>query len=87
MKLKLGNGICVHNVVVAEIMDDCILGLDFMRKNCCDTDINQGVMKCGQEELFMEGALPGNVFSLKKIVLPSRSETIVYVLYEQGIYS
>ncbi|CAG4929464.1 unnamed protein product [Parnassius apollo] len=60
-------------------MDDCILGLDFMRNNCCEIDVKQGVLKCGQEELFMEGALPGNVYSIKKIVLPPRSETIVPV--------
>ncbi|CAG5028002.1 unnamed protein product [Parnassius apollo] len=76
MELKLGNMIYLHNVIVADIMDDCILGLDFMRKNCCAIDVKQGVLKCGQEELFVEGALPGNVYSLEKIVLPPRSETI-----------
>ncbi|CAG5025629.1 unnamed protein product [Parnassius apollo] len=80
MELKLGgNLIYLHNVIVADIMDDCILGLDFMRNNCCEIDVKQGVLKCGQEELFMEGALPGNVYSIKKIVLPPRSETIVPV--------
>ncbi|CAG5023448.1 unnamed protein product [Parnassius apollo] len=81
MELKLGNVTYLHNVIVADIMDDCILGLDFMRNNCCEIDVKKGVFKCGQEELFMEGALPGNVHSIKKIVLPPRSETIVPLVF------
>ncbi|CAG5037918.1 unnamed protein product [Parnassius apollo] len=55
MELKLGNMTYLHNVMVADIMNDYILGLDFMRKYCCEIDVKQGVLKCGQEELFMEG--------------------------------
>ena len=77
--MKLGDGIYRHNVIVADIMDDCILGLDFMRKHRCEIDVDQGVLKCGSVEIFMDGASRGKVYCLKKIALSHRSEIIVQV--------
>lgn len=77
--MKLGNEVYRHKVIVADIVDDCILGLDFMKKHRCEIDVNQGVMKCGTEEVFMEGASSGKVYCLKKVILHPRSETIIPV--------
>lgn len=77
VELQLGDSIYQHKVIVADIVDDCILGLDFMRQHGCEIDVKQGVLKCGSEELFMEGASTGEVYSLKKVILPPRSETMV----------
>lgn len=48
--LKLRERTFQHKVIVADIVDDCILGLDFMREHHCEIDVNQGILKCGAEE-------------------------------------
>lgn len=84
VELKLGDRIYQHTVIVADIVDDCILGLDFMREHHCEIDVDRGVLKCGSEEVFMEGAPSGKVYCLKEIVLPCRSETIVPISLPQN---
>uniref|UniRef100_A0A2A4K0Q2 Peptidase A2 domain-containing protein n=1 Tax=Heliothis virescens TaxID=7102 RepID=A0A2A4K0Q2_HELVI len=84
VELKLGNIIYQHKVIIADIVDDCILGLDFMRQHNCEIDVNQGVLKYGSEEVFMEGAPSGKVYCLKTTTLPPRSETMVPVRLPQN---
>lgn len=79
VELKLGDRIFWHRVIVADIVDDCILGLDFMRENNCEIDVKQGILKCGMDEIFMEGGASGKVYCAKRIILAPRSETIVPV--------
>lgn len=65
VKLKLGHKAYWHNVIVADIVDDCILGLDFMRKYRCEIDVDRGVLKCGKEEILMESTPSEKVLRLK----------------------
>ncbi|KOB73149.1 Uncharacterized protein OBRU01_11159 [Operophtera brumata] len=79
VEMKLGERTFQHKVIVADIVPYCILGLDFMRKHQCEIDVNQGILKCRTEEIFMERGVSGKVYCLQKMVLPPRSETIVPV--------
>lgn len=42
LKIKLGSTEILHDVLVADITDECILGLDFMLENNCSLDMVAG---------------------------------------------
>lgn len=79
MVMRIGTGSFSQKVVVAEIMDDCIVGLDFMKENDCKIDCRTGVFLCGQEEVFMNGGPRGQVTAARRVTLPARSRTLVPV--------
>lgn len=83
VELKLGSEVYQHNAIVADIVDDCIVGLDFMKTHSCEIDVRQGVLKCSPEEISMEGASFGKVYCLKRSILTPRSETVVPVSLPQ----
>ena len=77
--MYVGDVLYTHNVIVAEIMDDCILGLDFMKKYNCRIDVPNGVFKCGDEEIFIQGASTGQATCLNKVVIPGRTQAQIKV--------
>ncbi|XP_045446408.1 uncharacterized protein LOC123654553 [Melitaea cinxia] len=77
--MYVGGSSYSHNVIVAEIMDDCILGLDFMKKHNCRINVTDGVFKCGEEEIFILGGACGKVACVKKVIIPGRAEARVLV--------
>lgn len=77
--MQVGEVTYTHNVIVAEIMDDCILGLDFMKKHDCRIDVTNGILKCGKEEIFILGGPVGKVTCLKKIIIPGRTQAELLV--------
>lgn len=77
--MYVGGSSYSHNVIVAEIVDDCILGLDFMKKHNCKINVADGVFKCGEEEIFILGGACGKVACAKKVIIPGRAEAQVLV--------
>ena len=50
LKLSIGNYQSDHEVYVADIVDDCILGAEFLRKNNCAVDLKDNVLRIGKVE-------------------------------------
>lgn len=77
--LKIGDKSYWHKVIVANIIDDCIIGLDFMRGHGCKIDLKVGVLKFGPEEVPMEGGVNGNVYCTRRTILQPRAQVLVPV--------
>jgi predicted aspartyl protease len=77
--VKIGEKIYWQEVVVADILDDCIIGLDFLKNHQCSIDVKNGVLNCGNEQIPMEGGKLGKVYSLADARLPPKSQTLVHV--------
>lgn len=45
--IEMGSFLVSHVVYVAEISDDCIIGIDFLAQYACTLDLAQGVLKIG----------------------------------------
>ena len=82
MQLNIGALQVQHEMWVANITDDCIIGTDFLESNGCLVDFKDGKLLVGTEEIpFMKSCLqskPSCCVLLKECVdvLPD-SETVV----------
>ena len=79
VEVKIGEKKNWHTVIIADIVDDCIIGLDFMRKYSCKMDLKGGVVQFEAYEVPMEGGVKGNVYCARRTTLQPRSQTIVPV--------
>ena len=77
---KIGSTLYWQKVIIADITDDCIIGLDFLRNYECTIDIKQGVLYHGNEEIPIKGGIFGKVLCLKDTILNPRSQTLVPVV-------
>lgn len=77
--LKIGENKYWHKVIVANIVDDCIIGLDFMKKYDCKIDLKVGVLKFGVDEIPIQGGVSGNVYCTRRTILQPRSQVLVPV--------
>ena len=66
----LGGVSVVHPVLVAaDVMQDCLLGIDFLGKHNCTIDLNGRSIKIGKEVVSLKGkSEPPNVFRINKNV-------------------
>ncbi|CAH2241750.1 jg16316 [Pararge aegeria aegeria] len=64
-----GEAFYKNSVILAEVMDGCILVLGFMNNHNCTLDDADGVFKCGEENIFMVAA-SGKVKSLMNLSIP-----------------
>ena len=48
---QLGNFKAVHDVWIADIENECILGLDFLILNDCIVDVQESCLRIGPEEI------------------------------------
>lgn len=80
VSIKIGETPFKHEVIVAEIVDDCIIGLDFLQNHQCSIDMKNGVLRCNTEEVPMKGGSSGKVYCVKRTVLKPRSQTLVPVV-------
>ena len=53
LKINLGRTETLHDVLVADITDECILGLDFMLENNCSLDMVAGKFLIDTEEVII----------------------------------
>ena len=67
---------------MADIYDECILGMDFLQKYECLVDL-KGILKINEEEIpFVKGRVPTvpsccRVVSESTVTLPPQSEVIL----------
>lgn len=83
--LKIGDRIYRHPVLIASITDDCILGLDFLRKEQCVVDVSKGVLRFPDQEVCLNGSQPCNIYCLRDTVLAPRSESLVKVKFPSKV--
>ncbi|GLV61289.1 hypothetical protein CBL_21111 [Carabus blaptoides fortunei] len=82
VNLRVGNMLVVHTVYVAEIEDDVILGIDFLRKYGCVIDPVNNLLRFGEEEVMLEDrtedcTIRCRLMSLADITVPPMAEILV----------
>ena len=90
VKMRLGNYESDHVIWVADIVDQCIVGLDFLLQHNCQVDVGNALLKVGPEEVPMRR---GNVSEIRccRVVLqqeeivPANSETLLSGKFTRGI--
>ncbi len=83
LHIALGTFEVTHDFWVAEITDDCILGLDFMMKHDCQVNIKDSVLRFNEEEIPLQR--PGEfwpptcyrVVSGQSVTVPPNSEFLM----------
>lgn len=86
-QIQLGENTYQQLVLVANITDDCIIGLDFLRRQKCIVNVARGVLSFPDQEVFLEGSSSAPVYNLKTVTLPPRSETLVEVKFPGDVTS
>ena len=79
-KIGIGSKTLDHLVLVADIADDFILGMDFLSKRGVSLDLEHGVIRVGNEESFIHSREDGaaiRVILAEDTTIPGRSEKIV----------
>ncbi|KAJ8957183.1 hypothetical protein NQ318_007745 [Aromia moschata] len=82
VKIQLGSKIMYHQVLIADIRDDCILGLDILSKHDFVVDIKNRIIQVQNEEIVMAPKLQDYNQSRRIIVeediqMPQGSENII----------
>ncbi|KAJ8962392.1 hypothetical protein NQ318_018376 [Aromia moschata] len=82
VKIQLGSKIMYHQVLTADIRDDCILGLDILSKHGFVVDVKNRIIQIQNEEIVMAPKLQDYRQSRRIIVeediqIPQGSENIV----------
>ena len=49
-----------HEMWIADITDECILGLDFLEKHDCHVHLKEGVLIIGGQEIPLAMSVRGN---------------------------
>ncbi|CAB3230963.1 unnamed protein product [Arctia plantaginis] len=84
-RLLVASGQVIHVLVEitvtmdAEIIDDCILGLDFMKNQNCRINFFNRVFKYGYQEIFILGGSTGQVTCVRRFTILAKSEAQVSV--------
>ncbi|CAH3930651.1 unnamed protein product [Pieris brassicae] len=65
---KIGGSLYRHKVVLADIVDDCIIGLDFMKYYKCKIDLEKGMFKCAGQEVCFKGNSSKSGYDACKII-------------------
>lgn len=88
VRLGIGKKVLDHRVLVANIEDEVIMGIDLLCKFGVEMDMKRGVVKVGNEELPIESpkeSLLARVILMEEIKIPGRSETIVIAEVEGSL--
>ncbi len=54
VKLKIGSAEMTQDIWIADIQDECILGLDFLEPQGCMVNLREGTLLIGEEEITLE---------------------------------
>ncbi|XP_055898069.1 uncharacterized protein LOC129928253 [Biomphalaria glabrata] len=88
--VQIGNQSFKHEFLIADVTDDCIIGLDFMLKYGISLNIGGGTLQCGDLEVPLlgdENEEDGRVRRIKLVentTLPAKSEMIIWGKIENG---
>ncbi|KAK3108932.1 hypothetical protein FSP39_019065 [Pinctada imbricata] len=80
VNIKIGEKVCVHDVLLADIQCDGILGMDFLSKYECDLQLGQGYLVMGGQKVIcysdsdLENPLCCRVSITEEIRIPAESE-------------
>ena len=82
-RLRIGSTEIVHTTWIADIQDECILGLDFLEPHECLVNLRNGTLQMGEEEIPLQK--PAVVTTLTScravlettVILPPQSECVV----------
>ena len=84
LEIGIGNQTFIHETWIADITDECLLGLDFLMLHGCQVDVKDGVLCLGREEIPLSkpsaGALEQHCYRAvvaRPVSLPPHSEVIV----------
>ena len=91
LKLQLGNLTTHHTFYLADIADECILGMDYLKPAGAVLDLGKGLMTIGDEKISLTGAKKDDEPVCRRVVaavttaLPPKSEAVIPVkLVDQG---
>ena len=85
LQLGIGSLLVPQELWVADIHDDCFLGLDFLQSHYCLANLNEGALIIAGEEIPLKKQPAATEATYYKVVLaehvhlPPRSETVVPV--------
>ena len=82
LQLGMGSLVIPQELWVADIHDECILGLDFLQSHDCRVDLNEGSLTIGEEEIPLRSAselVCHKAVLTEEVHLPALSETVVSV--------
>ena len=54
LNLQIGTYVTPHEIWVADITDECIVGLDFLERHGCQVDLKEGVLHIGNSEVPLQ---------------------------------
>ncbi|UYV73793.1 K02A2.6-like [Cordylochernes scorpioides] len=83
LKFQIGNNLFSHLGYLADIKDDCLIGLDVLRKFGFTIDFQENVLKIAGEEIPLVGSRSSATNKVLKVILksdvkiPPRSECIL----------
>ena len=83
LALQLGNFKTVHDVWIADIENECILGLDFLISNDCIVDVQESCLRIGPEEIRFKRIAATEKPACRRVtvaetwLVPPKSEAIV----------
>ncbi|CAF4847923.1 unnamed protein product [Pieris macdunnoughi] len=66
---KIGGRTYRHEVVIADIVDDCIIGLDFMKHYNCKIDLKNGTFKCRDEVVSLKDNTLKNGYDVYRAII------------------
>lgn len=70
IRIGIGSKMCDHQVLVADIADEFILGMDLLRKFGFTLDLKQGALRMGNEEIPLHPLEDNVVCVLWQKILP-----------------
>ncbi|CAF4895233.1 unnamed protein product [Pieris macdunnoughi] len=83
---KIGGRTYRHEVVIADIVDDCIIGLDFMKHYNCKIDLKNGTFKCRDEVVSLKDNTLKNGYDVYRAIIEdgtvSKQRDIVQAILE-----
>ena len=83
LALQIGTVKMIHDVWIADIENECILGLDFLISNDCVVDVQESCLRIGSEEVrlkrsrVIEEPICHRVMVAETWLVPPKSEAII----------
>ena len=83
IELSIGNLKTQHEIWVADVYDECILGMDFLQKHECLVDLKRKILQVRNEEIPLikgrRSTIPSccRVVSQTAVTLPPQSEVVI----------
>ena len=83
LKITVGNSLTEHDVWLADIVEEGIIGLDYLMANNCQVDLARKVLHIGNDEVRLFNQVQSAVNGLSRIVvrrtiaIPAMSEAII----------